>query len=202
MSNRKHITDEDRALFRRAAGGVRRIEDDRIPSARPRRTPAGRDPTARGDNAHEGLVDSEWTPEIAPGDVLSFVRAGVRRREMERLRRGRYGVEANLDLHGRFMADAVPALSRFIEESCRLQRRCVRIVHGKGFGSPGRATHHEGERRPLAACPLGGSRVLLRDPARRRHRRALRVAQALTNGRRPMPDRPPLLTGSRCGSVA
>ena len=137
MSNRRHITDEDRALFRRAAGGVRRIEDDRIPSARPRRTPAGRDRTARGDGAHEGLTDSEWTPEIAPGDVLSFARAGVRRREMERLRRGRYGVEANLDLHGRFMADAMPALSRFIEDSCRAHRRCVRIVHGKGFGSPG-----------------------------------------------------------------
>ena len=137
MSNRRHITDEDRALFRRAAGGVRRIEDDRIPSARPRRTPAGRDRTARGDGAHEGLTDSEWTSEIAPGDVLSFVRAGVRRREMERLRRGRYEIEANLDLHGRFMADAMPALSRFIEDSCRAHRRCVRIVHGKGFGSPG-----------------------------------------------------------------
>ena len=74
---------------------------------------------------------------IAPGDVLSFVRAGVRRREMERLRRGRFEIEANLELHGRFMADAMPALSRFIEESCRLQRRCVCIVHGKGFGSPG-----------------------------------------------------------------
>ena len=39
MAKRGHITDEDRALFRRAAGGVRRIEDDGSPPVRTRRTP-------------------------------------------------------------------------------------------------------------------------------------------------------------------
>ena len=56
---------------------------------------------------------------------------------MERLRRGRLAIEADLDLHGRFVADALTALSRFLDESRRLRRRCVRIVHGKGFGSTG-----------------------------------------------------------------
>ena len=137
MSNRRRITDEDRALFRRATGGVRRIENDRTPLARRRREPAGGRRSAPGDDAAGEVSDSEWTSPVGPGDVLSFARAGVRRREMERLRRGRLAIEADLDLHGRFVADALAALSRFLDESRRLRRRCVRIVHGKGFGSTG-----------------------------------------------------------------
>ena len=135
MSKRGNITDEDRELFRRATGDVRRMEDDRAPPVRTRRTPRTRDQTLRVPPGSPELVESEWTPEIGPGDVLSFARGGVRRREIDRLRRGRFEVEADLDLHGRIVADAVVALDRFLEDSHRRGRRCVRIVHGKGFGS-------------------------------------------------------------------
>ena len=136
MAKRGHITDEDRELFRRATGDVRRIGDDRTPPVRTRRTPRNRD-RARNehpDGARE-LADSEWTPDIGPGDVLSFARGGVQRRELQRLRRGRLKVEADLDLHGRIVAEAVAALDHFLQDSRRCGRRCVRIVHGKGFGS-------------------------------------------------------------------
>ncbi len=137
MSKRSRITDEDRALFRRAAGDVRRIEDDRIHPQRTRRAyrPGDRARGVRPPGSRE-LVESEWTPDVGPGDVLSFTRGGVQRREAERLRRGRYPTEADLDLHGRTVADAADALDRFLEDSRRRGRRCVRIVHGKGFGSP------------------------------------------------------------------
>ena len=137
MSKRDGITDEDRALFRRAVDGVRPIAGDRI---RPPRTGAAA-PRARDRIRSEeppdprGLTESEWTSDVAPGDVLSFARPGVQRREIARLRRGRFEVEADLDLHGRTVIDAVAALARFLEDSCRRGRRCVRIVHGKGFGS-------------------------------------------------------------------
>ena len=133
MSKRGNVTDEDRALFHRAVNGVRRIGDDRSLPAR-----AGAVPRIRGRDepaSSRGLTESEWTPDVAPGDVLSFARPGVQRREIVRLRRGRFDVEADLDLHGRTIADAVAALSRFLEDSRRGGRRCVRIVHGKGFGS-------------------------------------------------------------------
>ena len=135
MSKRDHITDEDRALFRRAAGGVRRIEDDRSPPVRRGTTPRSRERVPYGPSSSRGLTESEWTSDIGPGDVLSFARGGVRRREIERLRRGRFRIEADLDLHGRIVADAVAALDHFLEDSRRRGRRCVRIVHGKGFGS-------------------------------------------------------------------
>ncbi len=136
MSKRSRITDEDRELFRRATGDVRRIEDDGAYPQRIRRPPRSRLRAQAGPpgSARE-LAESEWTSDVGPGDVLSFARGGVRRREIERLRRGRFKVEADLDLHGRIVADAVAALDRFLEDSRRRGRRCVRVVHGKGFGS-------------------------------------------------------------------
>ena len=137
MSKRSRITDEDRALFRQAAGDVRRIEDDRTYPQRMRRTSRVRDRTpVAGPTDSREPADSEWTPDVGPGDVLSFARGGVQRRETERLRRGRCKVEADLDLHGRTVADASAALDRFLDDSRRHGRRCVRVVHGKGFGSP------------------------------------------------------------------
>ena len=135
MSNHNRITDEDRALFQRAAAGVRRIEDDRSAPVRRGRTPRSREQVPEGPSSSRGLTESEWISDIGPGDVLSFARGGVRRREIERLRRGRFRIEADLDLHGRIVADAVAALDHFLEDSRHRGRRCVRIVHGKGFGS-------------------------------------------------------------------
>ena len=138
MSKRGHITDEDRELFRRTVGDVRRIEDDHIPPERIGRAPRPRGPVRNeASSDFRGFVESEWTSDIAPGDMLSFAREGVQRRELERLRRGRIRIEASLDLHGRTVAAAVVALDDFLEDSLRRGRRCVHIVHGKGFGSRG-----------------------------------------------------------------
>ena len=135
MAKRGHITDEERELFRRATGDVRPIEDDRAGPQRPRRTPRTRDRTQEVRSTDSrGLAESEWASDVGPGDVLSFTRGGVQRREAERLRRGRYRIEADLDLHGRTVADASTALDRFLADSRRRGRRCVRIVHGKDSG--------------------------------------------------------------------
>ena len=135
MSKRDGITDEDRALFRRAVDGVRPLADDRTRLPRTGAAPRARGPIRSEPPDPRGLTESEWTSDIAPGDVLSFTRPGVQRREIARLRRGRFEVEADLDLHGRTVIDAVAALARFLDDSRRHGRRCVRIVHGKGFGS-------------------------------------------------------------------
>ena len=136
MPKRGHITEEDRKLFRQATGDVRRMEDDGAHPQQIRRPSRGRMQARTGQpgNSRE-LPESEWTSDVGPGDVLSFARGGVRRREIERLRRGRFKVEADLDLHGRNVAGAVAALDRFLEDSRRRGCRCVRIIHGKGFGS-------------------------------------------------------------------
>ena len=76
----------------------------------------------------------------APGaaDPLSFRRPGVRDQTLRQLRRGRYPVEDELDLHGLSQAAARDRLAEFIAESSLMGLRCVRIVHGKGYRSGAR----------------------------------------------------------------
>ena len=49
-----------------------------------------------------------------------------------------YRVAAELDLHGYTVAKAREALIEFLSSVRRRRHTCVRIVHGKGRGSPGK----------------------------------------------------------------
>ena len=69
---------------------------------------------------------------------LSFQRAGVRTQVMRRLRRGQYPVEAELDLHGLNQAAARDRLAEFLAVARDSGRRCVRVIHGKGYRSGAR----------------------------------------------------------------
>jgi DNA-nicking Smr family endonuclease len=70
---------------------------------------------------------------------LSFRRHGIGVDVTHKLRRGDWSIQRQLDLHGLRSEDARDALSRFIREAHKQGLRCVRIVHGKGLGSPGKA---------------------------------------------------------------
>jgi len=91
-------------------------------------------------HAHGSAADT-LPAEVAPiagGDALSFQRAGVRIQVARRLRRGLYPVEDELDLHGLSQSEARYRLAEFIAISRDAGRRCVRIVHGKGYRSGAR----------------------------------------------------------------
>jgi DNA-nicking Smr family endonuclease len=70
--------------------------------------------------------------------ALSYHRAGVRVQVMRRLRRGLYPIEDELDLHGLTQTAARDSLADFIARSRDSGRRCVRIIHGKGYRSGAR----------------------------------------------------------------
>jgi len=75
------------------------------------------------------------TPAISGGDALTFQRAGVRTQVVRRLRRGLFPIEDELDLHGLTQTAARDRLARFLTISRDAGRRCVRIIHGKGYRS-------------------------------------------------------------------
>jgi DNA-nicking Smr family endonuclease len=75
---------------------------------------------------------------IGGGDALSFQRAGVRTQVVRRLRRGLIPIEDELDLHGLSQTAARYQLAEFLTYSRDAGRRCVRIVHGKGYRSGAR----------------------------------------------------------------
>ena len=64
---------------------------------------------------------------------LSFRRPGIGPDVTRKLRAGQWKVQRQLDLH-----EAREALGQFIRLAQRTGLRCVRIIHGKGLGSPGR----------------------------------------------------------------
>jgi DNA-nicking Smr family endonuclease len=71
-------------------------------------------------------------------DSLSFRRPGIGLDVVRKLRRGAWRIQGQLDLHGLRRDDARDTLSKFIREAQKTGWRCVRVVHGKGLGSPGK----------------------------------------------------------------
>ena len=71
-------------------------------------------------------------------DGLSFHRPGVGPDVVLRLRRGHWAIQGELDLHGMRRDEARDQLAEFLREAARRGWRCLRVVHGKGHGSPGR----------------------------------------------------------------
>ena len=71
-------------------------------------------------------------------DALSYRSADIGPEVVRKLRRGVWAIQAQLDLHGLRRDEARERLAAFIREAARSGQRCVRVVHGKGNGSPGR----------------------------------------------------------------
>jgi DNA-nicking Smr family endonuclease len=71
-------------------------------------------------------------------EAMSFRRPGVGIDVARKLRRGHWSIQSEIDLHGLRSDDAREALAGFLREAVRQGLRCVRVVHGKGLGSPGK----------------------------------------------------------------
>ena len=110
----------------------------------------------------------------------TFVRSGIGRDVLAKLRRGHWAVQGEIDLHGLTASEAREALAQFLASARARGWRCVRVVHGKGLTSPGREPVLKGKTRTwlaqwdqvLAYCEAprhsGGSGaviVLLKSPA-------------------------------------
>ena len=71
-------------------------------------------------------------------DGLSFRRPGVGLDVVMRLRRGHWAIQAEIDLHGLRREEAREQLAAFVRSAGQRGLRCLRVVHGKGLGSPGK----------------------------------------------------------------
>ena len=131
----------DTAEFRAAMRDVKPLaaEPSRHVAPGPARRTRVRPPHA---DATEDLDASMPLIATAAGEdaaaSLSFQRAGIRDQMMRRLRRGLIPSEDELDLHGLTQTEARDQLADFIAHSRNAGRRCVRVVHGKGYRSGAR----------------------------------------------------------------
>lgn len=88
---------------------------------------------------HEALSDEFDTSTLLDvDDAMSFRRPGVGTDVTRKLRRGDWSIQREIDLHGLRRDDAREALASFVREAHRQGIRCLRVVHGKGLGSPGK----------------------------------------------------------------
>lgn len=127
--------DED---FRRAVADVAPLRPSRRAArANPRRPPVAAQ-RALDDRAvvYEALHGPMSVEDaLDSGEELAFLRDGLSRQVLRKLRRGHWVVEDHLDLHGMNRVEAALSVADFIRR-CSVRRvRCVRIVHGKGLGS-------------------------------------------------------------------
>ena len=128
--------DDDIKLFRSTIGPVRPITDQRDHS----RPPAS-SPQPRQTQADEQQVVAElllYSPEelqVECGEEISWRHPGLQLGVMRKLRRGRFAIADELDLHGMRLPVAEQAITEFISHSRELNYGCVRIVHGKGLRS-------------------------------------------------------------------
>jgi DNA-nicking Smr family endonuclease len=71
---------------------------------------------------------------LETGEELSYLREGMARETLRKLRRGHWAIQDGVDLHGMTRDQASVIVVAFLEQCLARGLRCVRIVHGKGLG--------------------------------------------------------------------
>lgn len=88
---------------------------------------------------HEAISDEFDAESLMETDeALFYRREGIGIEIVRKLRRGRWTIQAQVDLHGLRRDEAREQLAAFLRDAIKRGLRCVRVVHGKGNGSPGR----------------------------------------------------------------
>lgn len=136
MKRKKHPSDEDIQLFRKEMTNVRPITHDKVVPDRPRRPPVPFQRQRDEERVLQDMMSDEYfTEDVDTGEELLFVRTGIQHKLIRKLKRGQFQINAELDLHGLTVEAARHALNDFLHTCQNEDRRCVRIVHGKGLRS-------------------------------------------------------------------
>ena len=136
----RHLAGDDED-FRRAMADVEPL------AHRPRQSlkgpPPAPDAGQRQRDERAALHESLHGPisvddALDSGEELTYLREGLSRQVLRRLRRGHWVVQDSLDLHGMNRVTAADATATFLRTCATRRLLCVRIVHGKGRGSKNR----------------------------------------------------------------
>ena len=131
----------ERNLFQRAVGAVQPLnQQPRVLLAGEPAPPLAFQQKIDDDNVlRESLSDDfDVSTLLDTDDELSYRRTGIGTDVTQKLRKGHWSMQGQLDLHGMRSDEAREALGQFIRDANKRGWRCVRVVHGKGLGSPGK----------------------------------------------------------------
>jgi len=133
--------DRERRLFELAVGPVQPLVAARRVHHPPRPVePAPRQRQLDEQSVMREALSDEFDVEtlLHTDERLSFIRPGLGPDVLRKLREGCWSIQRQIDLHGLRTDEARESLGRFLRECHQQGLRCVRVVHGKGLGSPGR----------------------------------------------------------------
>lgn len=142
---REKIAREEANVFRGSLGGVKPIPDsDRYVAPMaviPVRGVVAKPRTVEEDNAavlRESLSDQFDVDGLLEDDpTLSYSAPGVGPDVVRKLRKRHWPVQDELDLHGMTRDTARDQVGDFLRRAMKRGLRCVRVIHGKGYGSAG-----------------------------------------------------------------
>ena len=140
-AKRPPLTDADRSLFQDAVRDARplphhgkALRNKEAPPPYPVQSHLDEHEALR-ESLAAGLTAEDW---LDTGDEPNFLRPGLSRQVLRKLRSGTWVIQRQLDLHGLDRHEAREALAGFLARCVKHGVRCVRVIHGKGLGSKNR----------------------------------------------------------------
>ena len=128
-------------LFARAVGAVKRMPDTaHAPVPKTNVAPVAMQRQKDEEAVLRDALSDEFDVStlLDTDEALSFRRPGIGRDVTHKLRKGDWSIQGEIDLHGLRSEEARVVLAEFIRNAHRQGLRCLRVVHGKGLGSPGK----------------------------------------------------------------
>jgi DNA-nicking Smr family endonuclease len=126
---------DDIELFRQTIGKVNLVTNDKVQlkaKAKPKPVPQIKTDSLSEKISADNLRDTE---QLSHEDTMTFISPGLQKNVLKKLRKGYFGVNTELDLHGLTSEAAKQQLLHFLHFCVEDGIRCVHIIHGKGYRS-------------------------------------------------------------------
>ena len=133
---KKTTSPDDSALFRNTVGKVKTVDTNTVnlqPASKPSPFPKSK-PLEQIDPLQKDIAGSLDT--LFQEDRIAFLAPGLQKNVLKKLRKGQYGLNAEIDLHGLTSHNAKQQLLNFLHDCVENGIRCVHVIHGKGYNSP------------------------------------------------------------------
>lgn len=136
------LSADDKQLFRQAVKWVHPLKDRRI-ALLPPHPPESREILVQRREAALGgpsacalpATSDVYRPAALEDDGRHYLAPGHGPDVLKNLKRNKWPIEATIDLHGATLDEARARLDPFVVSCLEHGIKCVRIVHGKGYGS-------------------------------------------------------------------
>jgi DNA-nicking Smr family endonuclease len=132
---KKIIHPKDSDLFRQTVGDVRAVKNDKAQLKDNKPKPFPKPKTYDSSDSWQGTFELELD-NVSHEESLSYTAPGIQNNVLAKLRKGFFGLQAELDLHGLTSEAARQQLLNFLQTGTPAGYRCVHIIHGKGYRSP------------------------------------------------------------------